>query len=81
MEESVLKLASYDEQVAYIMALQPGERVRETARSAMYGLEGTVYLSEDGDVCVLWDLRPPETGQLGTSVTLGARRIIDLDSR
>lgn len=67
-----------DEVRAYLMGLQPGERVQETGVSGLYGRQGDVYLNDDGDVCVLWDERPGEGGRMGSSVTWGARRLEDV---
>ena len=61
--------------IAYLKGLKAGERVVETGRSGLQGREGTVYLNEKGDICVLWDKRPGENGQMGSSVTWGARRV------
>lgn len=63
---------------AYILGLQPGERVIELGESGMKGRQGTVYVSHDrGDVCVLWDRLDGEDGQLGTSATGGTRRLTE----
>ena len=59
----------------YLNGLKPGERVVETGRSCLQGREGTVYLGRLGEVCVLWDKKPGESGQMGTSVTGGSRRV------
>ena len=66
------------ELIDYLRSLKPGERVRETSRSAIYNREGDVYLNERGDICVLWDEYPGEGGRMGTTVTGGARRVSDL---
>ena len=63
--------------VEYLKGLKPGERVVETGRSCLQGCEGTVYLGKQGEVCVLWDKKPGEGGQMGTSVTGGARRVTE----
>lgn len=61
---------------AYLGKLQPGERVVETGKSCLYQREGTVYISSSGGgLCVLWDKKADEEGQMGTSVTYGARRL------
>jgi hypothetical protein len=67
--------------LAYIKGLQPGERVIETGQSGMKGRMGTVYVSRNegvthGSICVLWDEKPGEGGQMGTSVTWGTRRML-----
>ena len=62
----------------YIKSLKPGERVVETGRSCLQGREGTVYHSERGDVCIMWDKKPGESGQMGTSVTGGTRRVSEV---
>lgn len=63
--------------VEYLKALKPGERVVETGRSCLQGREGTVYLGKQGEVCVLWDKKRGEDGQMGTSVTGGTRRVTE----
>lgn len=70
------------ENLAYISALKPGERVVECGECATKGAKGTVFLSKDGGgVCVMWEL-PANKWQaackMGTSVTWGTRRIADL---
>ncbi len=64
-----------DANLAYISALQPGEEVEERGQCCLKGFRGVVYLDKEGRVCVLWNL--PE-GKMGTTVTLGTRRLSDL---
>lgn len=64
------------ENLAYISALKPGERVQETGGSCMQGKRGVVYLNEEKQTCVRWDMGRRE--YMGTSVTWGTRRIADL---
>lgn len=60
----------------YILSLKVGERVVETGRSALLGRFGTVYLSTScGTPCIRWDKLEGEEGQMGTTVTGGARRL------
>lgn len=66
------------EVTAYLDGLKPDERVMECGVSCLTGREGTVYLSENGGgLCILWDKHEGEEGQMGTSVTWGARRLCD----
>ncbi len=69
-----------DALVVYLKGLQPGERVVETGVSCLQGREGTVYLGSQGEVCVLWDKKPGEGGQMGSSVTGGARRVTEVQT-
>jgi len=62
----------------YILALQPGERVEETGQSGLKGHRGTIYINDKKDVCVRWDPFPGETGQMGSTVTWGTRRLSDI---
>ncbi len=70
-----------EELVAYLLSLKAGERVVETSRSALWNRQGTVYINEAGSVCVLWDKHPREEGQMGTTVTGGARRLSDIPNK
>lgn len=71
-----------DDRTAYLRSLQPGERVQETEKSCcLYERQGTVYRNDGGGTCVLWDRKPGEKGQMGTSVTWGTRRVSDLDNQ
>lgn len=72
---------SGDALVTYLKGLQPGERVIETERSCLFGQEGTVYHNKDGGICVLWDKKPGEDGQMGTSVTGGSRRVSEVQTK
>jgi len=64
--------------ITYLNGLLPGERVIETGRSGLQGRQGTVYVSKEGHTCVMWDVKPGEEGQMGTTVTGGARRVKDI---
>tara|TARA_R110002111_G_scaffold103665_2_gene160611 strand:- start:534 stop:950 length:417 start_codon:yes stop_codon:yes gene_type:complete len=66
-----------EQELEYLNSLQDGERVFETADSALKGWTGTVYHNIDGLPCVKWDRRDSEDGQLSTSVTHGTRRVFD----
>lgn len=59
----------------YILSMKDGERVREMGKSALTGLEGTIYHNAEGVTCIMWDREPGDEGQMGTSFTGGARRI------
>lgn len=65
----------------YILGLKDGERVIETSKSCLYGRCGTVYHSEDGYTCIMWDKIRGEDGHMGTSVTGGARRVSEVLNR
>lgn len=74
-----------DEVRAYLGSLQAGDRVIECGVSGLAGRLGTVYISDKegqtkGSVCVLWDKVGNETGQMGSTVTWGSRRIADSGS-
>lgn len=69
-----------DEINAYLRSLKPGERVIETAASALWLQRGTVYLNTTGDICVMWDKDSDDVGQMGTSVTGGTRRLSDVQT-
>lgn len=74
-------IATEDERMEYLRSLQPGERVQETEKSScLSGRQGTVYRNDGGGTCVLWDRKPGEYGQMGTSVTWGTWRVADLDN-
>jgi hypothetical protein len=69
---------SPDEQTReYLRGLKVGERVVECGESCLKGRQGTVYISKSvpGSICVLWDKLEGEEGQMGSSVTWGARRL------
>jgi hypothetical protein len=64
---------------AYLQGLQVGDKVIEIGECGTKGVKGTVYISENegptkGSLCVRW-----ENG-MGTSVTHGTRRLIDVAS-
>ncbi len=70
-----------DEQnTAYLRSLQPGELVIETTQSScMFGKRGVVYISDNegitkGSLCAMWE------GGMGTSVTHGTRRVVDIEA-
>lgn len=64
--------------LAYISSLKVGEQVIECGQSCMTGVKGTVYESKDGGgTCVKWNA---PSGQIGTSVTWGTRRLTDAPS-
>lgn len=64
----------------YFKTFVAGERVIETGRSGLYKRKGTTYFSDwDNSLCVMWDKLEGETGQIGSSITGGTRRISDLE--
>lgn len=73
-----MNFSSDQETVAYLKGLKVGERVIETGNCAFKGRKGTVYHSETSGICVMWDKLSGESGQMGTSVTYGTRRISDI---
>ena len=62
----------------YADTLKEGERVIEAGRSGMFSKTGTIYLCKKGNQCIMWDKEEYESGQMGTGVTFGARRISDV---
>jgi len=71
------KIMDQEQLIAFIKSLKPGDRMIETEKSScLYGRKGTVYISKsNGGTCILWDKMPGEDGQMGTSVTHGARLV------
>jgi hypothetical protein len=64
-------------ELAYLSTLKVGDMVIETGQSGMTGVTGVVYLSNTPGhgLCVHWNL---PGGDMGTAVTHGTRRIIDV---
>ena len=62
----------------YADTLKAGERVIEAGVSGMFGMEGVIYFCKEGRQCILWDEQKHDSGQMGTSVTYGARRVSDV---
>jgi hypothetical protein len=70
----------YQQALEYFKTLKAGERVVECGISGLYGRKGTTYFSKnDGSLCVLWDERKGEGGQMGTLITGGTRRLEDVE--
>ena len=65
----------------YFKTFVEGERVIETSQSGLFGRQGTTYFSlNDGSLCVRWDKLEGESGQMGTSITGGCRKISDCEA-
>ena len=61
--------------IEYLKTLREGEKVIEHGKTCMEGCTGITYRSiEHNSICVMWNT---ETGNIGTSLTLGTRRIKD----
>ena len=79
------KLRTEQQVKDYLNGLQVDERVIETGKSCMTGRTGTVYVSTnkatEGSLCVMWDRLPGDDSRMGTSVTMGTRRISDCHAK
>ena len=65
---------------AYFKTFVEGERVIETSRSCLFQRQGVTYFDKGNILCVRWDKLEGESGQMGTSITGGCRRISDCEA-